>query len=409
MADIYRNETIHLMEPLLIGLSSSERGSLLELAFELTSQSSGFRRSLPHGVMSALADLVRAMNCYYSNLIEGHDTHPVDIERSLKNDYSNNIEKRHLQLEAKAHITVQQWIDDGGLSEKATQVNSLCEMHQRFTELLPQELNWAELKSNDDKNSRYRVKVIPGQFRQNDVQVGQHIAISPDAIPRFLDRFQSVYSPLNKVETVMAAAAAHHRLLWIHPFLDGNGRTARLMSHSMLSESLDSGGVWSIARGLARNEDTYKSHLANCDMPRRNEFDGRGQLSELSLVNFTQFFLEICIDQVRFMESLVQPDLLRKRVLTWADEESSLNSLPKKGRVILEALLYRGELPKSEVAVLLGSSDRHARRIMNALMQYDVIKSEGPHAPWRLAFPATLAPRWMPGLFPDKAYSKMGD
>lgn len=45
------------------------------------------------------------MNCYYSNLIEGHDTHPTDIERALKNDYSNDPRKRDLQLVAKAHIT----------------------------------------------------------------------------------------------------------------------------------------------------------------------------------------------------------------------------------------------------------------------------------------------------------------
>src|SRR6185437_6654834 len=63
----------------------------------------------------SLADLMRAMNCYYSNLIEGHDTHPVDIERALKNDYSQDRRKRDLQIEAKAHIDVQRWIDQGAL------------------------------------------------------------------------------------------------------------------------------------------------------------------------------------------------------------------------------------------------------------------------------------------------------
>ncbi len=43
------------------------------------------------------------MNCYYSNLIEGHDTHPVDIERALRHDYSDDPRTRNLQLEAAAH------------------------------------------------------------------------------------------------------------------------------------------------------------------------------------------------------------------------------------------------------------------------------------------------------------------
>ena len=99
-----RNETVALMEPLLIAEGSRHRGELTDLAIEVAARSAGFRRSLPDGVRTALADLVRAMNCYYSNLIEGHDTHPIDIERALKNDYSNDPRKRDLQLEAKAHI-----------------------------------------------------------------------------------------------------------------------------------------------------------------------------------------------------------------------------------------------------------------------------------------------------------------
>lgn len=100
------------------------------------------------------------------------------------------------------------------------------------------------------------MKVVAGQLRDKDVKVGQHVPVSRGAVPKFLERFETVYSKLGKTDAVLAAAAAHHRLLWIHPFLDGNGRVARLMSHAMLLETLDTGGVWSIARGLARQEST---------------------------------------------------------------------------------------------------------------------------------------------------------
>ncbi len=131
-AVIDRKEQLSLMEPMLVSEGSRHRGILTDLAVELAAQSSGFRRSLPEGVPKALADLVRAMNCYYSNLIEGHETHPVDIERALKGNYSADPNKRNLQLEAKAHITVQQWIDDGGLQGRATTKEGLCETHRRF-------------------------------------------------------------------------------------------------------------------------------------------------------------------------------------------------------------------------------------------------------------------------------------
>src|ERR1700676_1895432 len=137
-----RGESIGLMEPLLIGESSKHRTALTDLALELAQKSAGFRRSLPESLLTSLADLVRAMNCYYSNLIEGHDTHPVDIERALKNDYSRDARKRDLQLEAKAHITVQQWIDSGGLKGWAVTAESICEVHRRFCEELPDDLLW---------------------------------------------------------------------------------------------------------------------------------------------------------------------------------------------------------------------------------------------------------------------------
>ena len=392
-----RGEPVSLMEPMRISETSRHRRDLADLAVELAAHSTGFRRSLPEGVLTALADLVRAMNCYYSNLIEGHDTHPIDIERAMKNDYSADAEQRNLQLEAKAHIEVQKWIDEGGLRGHAVSPDGICEIHKRFGELLP-----PKLLTVADPETGEKMEVVPGVFRQRDVKVGQHIPISPGALPRFLEQFEKTYSGLGKSETIIAAAAAHHRLLWIHPFLDGNGRVARLMSHAVLLETLDTGGVWSIARGLARNVRSYKSHLAECDHPRRKDLDGRGNLSEEGLTSFTRFFLENCLDQVKFMEELVQPDRLRDRILLWVEEEVRADALPQKAGRILEAILYRGELPRGSVPELLGTSDRHARRVVASLIEPGVVVSESTRAPLRLAFPAKLAPRWMPGLFPEK-------
>jgi Fic family protein len=376
-----RKEPISPMEPMLISEGSRVRGELTDLAVELAARSAGFRRSLPEGIVAALANLVRSINCYYSNLIEGHDTHPIDIE-------------------AKAHIEVQRWIDGGALRGRATTRVGICEVHRRFAELLPDELLWVE-----NPKSGERIKMVPGELRRRDVKVGRHIPISPGALPRFLERFEQVYGNLGRTDAILATAAAHHRLAWIHPFLDGNGRVARLMSHAMLLEALDTGAIWSVARGLARNVEDYKRGLAECDLPRRNDLDGRGHLSEEALARFTRYFLEICLDQVSFMEGLVEPGRLRTRILLWAEEEVRLRTLPAKAGSVLEALLYRGELPRGEAGTVLGTTDRHARRVVAALMAKNVLVSEGSRAPLRLAFPAALASRWMPGLFPEKIES----
>jgi Fic family protein len=392
-----RGESTGLMEPLLISEDSRHRGALTDLAVELAGKAAGFRASLAPGVRTALAELVRAMNCYYSNLIEGHDTHPVDIERALKDDYSKDRKKRDLQLEARAHIAVQRWIDDGHLKGRAVSASGLCEIHKRFCELLPDDMLRVE-----EPDTKEKLRVVPGELRQRDVKVARHVAISPGAIPRFLAHFENTYSRVGRTDAILATAAAHHRLLWIHPFLDGNGRVARLMSHAMLLDALDTGGVWSVARGLARNVEKYRTHLAECDLPRRNDLDGRGNLSEAALASFIRFFLETAIDQVKFMEELVQPERLRVRIQLWAEEEIRLGALPPKAGAVLDAVLYRGELPRVDVADVLGSTPRHARRIVASLLERGVLSSKGVREPLTLAFPAALASRWMPGLFPEK-------
>jgi Fic family protein len=381
-----------MMEPTLINEGSRFRGELNELVFDLTVEATGYRRSLPIGMAKSLAGLVRSMNCYYSNLIEGHNTHPIEIEKALKGEFSRDTKKRNLQKEAKAHIEVQKWIDEGGL-RGATTVAGLREIHRRFYSHVPEELKCAE-----NPETHERLPVEPGKFRLDDVRIGRLVPISPGAIPQFMERFEAVYTPLGKSEAILSSAAAHHRLVWIHPFPDGNGRVARLMSHAVLSEALDSGATWSVARGLARKEKEYKEHLANCDRTRRNDLDGRGNLSEEALVDFTRFFLETCIDQVDFMDSLFQPSGLRRRIRKWAEEER----INPRAILLLEAILYRGEMTRGEATEIICATSRTMRRMVADLLRYGVITANVDE-PLRIAFPVGIASRWMPELFPRRS------
>jgi Fic family protein len=390
-------ETIGLFEPLMVSESSPKRAELNDLVLDLATASARFAGSLPASIADALVDLIRSMNCYYSNLIEGHNTHPTDIERALNDDYSADPEKRGLQLEARAHIAVQKWIDEGGLDESPTSSKMIMEIHRRFCALLPPDLLFVEVPLTKEK-----IPVVPGEFRTRDVEVGHHLAISPGSVPRFLDRIHGAYRRVGRIEAVLAAACAHHRLLWVHPFLDGNGRVARLMSYAMLKNALDTKGLWSVARGLARNEAEYKRHLAACDQPRHGDRDGRGTLSEAALADFTAFFLKICADQIKFMEGLMKPDRLRDRILIWAEEEIRAGALPAKSDTVLRAVLMQGSIKRADVVSLLGVTERSARRVTSALLETGALQSESTRTPLQLAFPAKFAGRWMPGLFPDE-------
>ncbi|MGD9945543.1 MAG: Fic family protein [Burkholderiaceae bacterium] len=382
---------------MLIGEAHPSQPELQDLVLTLVDLSARFQSSLPSGMRAPLVALVRSMNCYYSNLIEGHDTHPIDIDRALKNEYSNDPRKRDLQREARAHIEVQAWIDRGGLTEHPLSAAALQAVHRRFYKHLPPELRVIRDPDTDEV-----LPVIPGELRTRHVRVGRHIPVSPGAVPRFLERYEAVYVPLRTSQAVKALAAAHHRLVWIHPFLDGNGRVARLISHASLLHYLNTGALWSPARGLARRIADYKAHLANCDQPRRNDLDGRGNLSQEALIAFTRFMLEVCVDQVRFMERLMQPGRLHHRVMTWAAEDAAVGALSTRVLPLLSAVLHRGEISRAEVGPLLGVSERQARRFVAPLLTRGVLTAEHARAPFALGFPIELADRWMPGLFPER-------
>ena len=372
---------------------------LEDLAMELATKASGLASQLVPTVRESLGDLVRSMNCYYSNLIEGHDTHPRDIDRALtQEDYSSDPEKRALQHEAVAHIEVQRLIDyHEDLEEKTTNQNYLIWLHQEFCRRMPDELLWVQ-----NPNTSERIRVVPGKLRDGGVQVGKHIPPGAEALPLFLERFAAAYdtSRLSKVRQIIALGAAHHRLLWIHPFYDGNGRVTRLMSHASLIRYGVGSSLWSVARGLARNANEYKTLLMATDALRRGDLDGRGTLSTQALKDFCVFFLKTCIDQVDFMASLLEPNDLLRRMRIHIEEEVDRGQLPKGSFPILREALLAGEVLRGQTASLTGYGERMARNVVSDLIKKGYLKSDSTRAPLILSFPLDAIERWFPKLYP---------
>lgn len=390
-------ESILSMTPVIVGGTSPRFAELADLALHLTDANARLRSSIPAEIAESLADLMRSMNCYYSNLIEGHHTHPIDIERALADDYDDKQpEKRNLQKEAVAHIAVHKWLDRKELAGRLTTPEAALEIHRRFCELLPDDLLWVEYPDTGE-----RLRVVPGKYRHVYVKVGDHVPVSPGAIPRFLGELNRQYDTAGKAARVIATAALHHRFLWIHPFLDGNGRVARLLSHALLDELLDTRSLWSVSRGLARARKQYMDGLEACDYPRQGDRDGRGSLSEGRLADFSVFFLQTCIDQAVFIERLVEPKALRARMGLWAREEHEMGKLSKHAVALLDALVYRGQVPRGDVAGIIGRTGRQAQRVTAELVDIGAVESGSPRAPLRLAFPVRLAERWLPNLFPS--------
>lgn len=370
---------------------------LEDLAYELVSAASSLAGQIHPSVQGSVGELVRSMNCYYSNLIEGHNTLPGDIERALAQDYSSEPAKRNLQLEAVAHIEVQSRIDSGKDDAKEPVSKEYIQwLHREFCSRLPESLLWVE-----NPDTRERLPVRPGEIRTRTVKVGIHIPPTGEQLEQCFLRLEQVYSaPMSKFWKVIAVAASHHRLLWVHPFLDGNGRVARLMAHAMLRRLGIGSSLWAVSRGLARNAPEYKALLMAADQPRQNAYDGRGSLSERALREFCAFFLRVSIDQVRFMQSILDPANLLRRIELYCRDESEAGRLPRTAYSVLREALLQGSVERGAVPELVNLRERAARNITAELLAKRLLISDGPRTSLRLGFPTDAVERWFPSLYP---------
>lgn len=387
-------------EPLL---PEDRDGRLAGLGLELLRRAERLRGTLQPVTRRSVAALVRSMNSYYSNLIEGHRTMPRDIDAALDHNFSSDTKRRALQQLHLAHIETQDWMEAAVDEMSAAQICSgefLCQTHREFYERLPTSLR--QVEGYDGKKH----PVQPGELRTAEVSVGHHVPPARKHLPAFLRRFAEFYGPLVQPtpQGYVAAAAAHHRLAWIHPFLDGNGRVTRLFTHAWLRKAeADADGLWTLSRGFARHQTDYRAALANADEKRLNDLDGRGYLSDRRLAEFCDFTLRAALDQLDFMRGLLDLDGMVRRIAGFAQRFESTGELPSGAALVLREIFLRGEIPRGDVARIANVSPRTGQTITRELLKRRLILSDSPKRPIRLGFPADAASHYFPNLFPAGA------
>lgn len=365
------------------------RRHLLDRCSSVISRSDLLRSSVPVGIREALAPLLRNMNSFYSNLIEGQHTTPAEIEQALKSEFSADSETARRQRLAIAHVEIERDL----LTEPRSPYDAsmLLEVHRRLF-----------VATEPD--------IQPGVFRSVDVRVGKYIAPPKDEVPGLIDHWCKAYlRAAGRDERLLAGICAHHRLAWIHPFRDGNGRVSR-MQLLMSFNAIDlAGNIWSPLRGFARDLNGYYVRLANADWVRMQDFDGRGNLTQRGLVEWCDHVLDVCEDQISFIEQRIDIGSFKQNIsalLYWYDAHpwnvGSERSLIKSE--VLEPLHYLamvGTLERSKFLLMTGLSERTARRVLATLVDIGIVKSESPRSPLQFALPSTSLRFLFPGLWPE--------
>lgn len=385
----------HQFEPLLP--SSRLLSELKERGDQIARASLLLQGGAHPTALTVLRRLVRSMNSYYSNRIEGQSTHPLYIAQALTRSFADQPDIAAKQRLALAHVEAEEAL------ERLVQagVNPLT---SEFTIQAHRELY--ERLDPADRRSEEGTPIEPGAVRTTDVAVHRHQPPTHASLPRFLARFDQVYGKQWVMsELPHVVACAHHRMAWVHPFADGNGRATRLQTHAALWTL--SGGLWSVNRGFARRRDEYYVRLSEADMARQGDLDGRGNLSERMLAQWCHFFLEICEDQVSFMSKLLDLPNMRTRLAQLAAVRRQEREKDLIYRPGVELLLYHlfaaGPLSRGEFQQLTGLPQRTAARVLKGLLDDGIVSSESRNSEVHLALPLDALPILLPGLYPEAA------
>ena len=376
------------MEPMMPRVTPE----LISLSGAIRERIGGLKEKLHPITAKAVSAVVADMNSYYSNLIEGHHTYPKDIERALQNDFSSNLQERDKQLLGLAHVKTENAILSYATEENIFTPGTLLKIHETFYANLPESMRLSKSQSGKE------YQIIPGKFRNFEVAVGAHQPPASKSLEKFIARFCEAYKNIPIGEILIAAAASHHRLAWIHPFGDGNGRVVRIFTSSLLKAyALNGGGIWSISRGLARNRSQYYAKLAIADQDRQGDLDGRGTLSERSLIEFCEFFLSTMLDQMDFMLGILKLDSVISRYARLMHEV-----FPKKSELclrIIKELWTFGETPRGKICEITGMSERASRAILSELESKGFVKSDSLKTPVHINISADISEQIFPNLF----------
>ena len=390
----------YYLTPLLPG--NGNIGPLKDMAQELIAASAGLESKVARENAIVLGDQLRLINSYYSNLIEGHKTTIPDINMALQKKFSQDPEKKYAQELCAAHVeTERRFMELVNASQRLNICNQqfLSEIHAAFYVNLPEEHLFTHTPKGFSKAS-----VNPGQIRDVNVSVDGRSLHGPDYqdLPVLLKTFAQSYNPyqFHGDERLIAMAASHHRLTWLHPFRDGNGRVARLFSGLYLAGiSINKSNLWSLSRGLSRNKKQYMFELWATDS--QNEQSGTHYFDDDMLADFCGFFFEICLDQIRFMEDLLRLDQIENRIDWYVETRAKHDKKPLRieAAKLLRAVFMRGAIPRGMAAEILNMSERNARRIVSTLIENGLLRSKNHRSPLTIGLPISVLPYYFPNLY----------
>jgi len=299
---------------------------------------------LPPAIQSELTRRARIRATHYSTRIEGNRLTLQEAEEVISNRrrqfHGRERDVAEVQNYWNALIRVEEW------ANKARPI----------TEDVIKRIHTMVMNGSRSKPMPYR----DGQNVIRDSFTGGIIYLPPEApdVPGLMQEMVAWVNSAEKkqVPAVIIAALAHYQFVNIHPYYDGNGRTARLLAAFILHRSgYGLNGLFSLEEYHSLDLDAYYNALDVGE--HHNYYMGR---ADADLTGWLEYF----IGTLASVFSAAKYEAVRCAENGIPAEPEELRKLDHRARMVISLFSRQETIASSDVAQALGLSDRMARVLL---------------------------------------------
>jgi Fic family protein len=294
-------------------------------------------------VLSGLRESAKLYSTHYSTMIEGNRLTKKDVKAVIK-------ENKHIPGKERDEKEVK------GYYLALAEVEKLAKKKQALTEKDIQKMHALVMSAG-------KAKVKPSPYREGqnvikDSLSGHIVYMPPEAIdvPVLMsDLINWLNKTINDIPCPLRAGVAHYQYATIHPYYDGNGRTARLLTTFILhAGGYDLKGLYSLEEYYAKDLSSY--YKAISIGPSHNYYMGR---VEADITLWLEYFIEGMAEAFEKVEYHAK----KVSIKIEKDQEDFLRKLDPKQREILTLFQQQNIITSKDIAMFFGFSGRSARQL----------------------------------------------
>ena len=289
-------------------------------------------------VLASLRETARLYTTHYSTMIEGNQLNPDEIKKviTLKGHFPGRERDEH---------------EVRGYYAALAKLEQYAAKNNPVTEKVIEILHTLVMS---------KTKLIPYRDGQNvikDGATGSIVYMPPEAkdVSSLMRNMVSWIKENNHLPCPVVAAIAHYQFATIHPYYDGNGRTARLLTTLILHlGGYDLNGLYSLEEYYAKNLLSY--YRAISIGPSHNYYLGR---AESDITSWIEYFTE----GMAFAFEKVASQMMRSYHKGEKDHSEMLRMLDPKQRKALELFSYYEIITSSKIGELFGFQSRTSSKL----------------------------------------------